>query len=135
MSISTTSQTASLFASLMVLVSGLSAQPSFIEIVAFMVITTGWLRLNWIPAISTVAVRLTVASDREFPRVRSSTPVLLAPFSWMASCVLVGPLMRLFFYQSKPWLCIAGTAENNLIFPPGGRDSDYLGECYIRASS
>ena len=38
-------------------------------------------------------------------------------------------------YQGKPWLRITGTAENDLIFPPGGRDSDYLGECYVRANS
>lgn len=36
-------------------------------------------------------------------------------------------------YQGKPWLRITGT-EPNVIFPPNGRDSDYQGECYVRAN-
>ena len=37
-------------------------------------------------------------------------------------------------YKGKPWLRITG-AESALIFSPGGRDSDYVGECYVRANS
>lgn len=37
-------------------------------------------------------------------------------------------------YRGKPWLRITG-AENNLIFPPAGGSNDYIGECYVRASS